>query len=245
MISELDAFLRRPPAERLRDGLRVVIAGPPNAGKSSLLNALAGRDAAITSAIAGTTRDLVEAPTAIGGTPFLLIDTAGLRDGQDEIETIGVERARASLAAADLILWLGAPENVPDPERSILVHAKADLAPAGPGADVAVSARTGEGLDRLVELLAERAQGLAPGRRGGRDQRPPSCGAGRRARMAERGGIGAGSADRRRGASPGAGRARPGHRPGRRRGHARRPFRPFLHREVDCSTWNIDLRCAR
>ena len=74
------AALARPPAERLKDGVRVVIAGPPNAGKSSLLNALVGREAAIISAIAGTTRDLVEAPTAIGGMPFLLIDTAGLRD---------------------------------------------------------------------------------------------------------------------------------------------------------------------
>ena len=77
---ELVAALARPRAERLKDGIRVAIAGPPNAGKSSLLNALAGRDAAITSAIPGTTRDLVEAPTAIGGVPFLLIDTAGLRD---------------------------------------------------------------------------------------------------------------------------------------------------------------------
>src|SRR3546814_2803156 len=95
-----------PPGERLRDGVRVVIAWPPNIGKSSLLNVLAGREAAITSAVAGTTRDLVEAPTAIGGAPFLLVDTAGLRESGDVIETIGVERARASLAAADIILWL-------------------------------------------------------------------------------------------------------------------------------------------
>jgi tRNA modification GTPase len=159
---EIEAWLARPPVERLRDGLRVVIAGPPNAGKSSLLNALAGREAAITSEIAGTTRDLVEAPTAIGGSPFLLVDTAGLRESGDAVEAIGVERARASLEAADLVLWLGAPESCPDPTRSILVHAKSDLAPLDPGADVAVSVRTGAGIDSLVDLLVERSRALLP-----------------------------------------------------------------------------------
>ena len=162
LAGEIEAYLRRPPAERLRDGLRVVIAGPPNAGKSSLLNAIAGREAAITSEIAGTTRDLVEAPTAIGGAPFLFIDTAGLRDGGDAIETIGVERALASLAAADLILWLGDPAACPDRERAILVHAKADILPADPRAEVAVSAKTGEGLDALVARLIARARDLLP-----------------------------------------------------------------------------------
>ncbi|MFN3387381.1 MAG: tRNA uridine-5-carboxymethylaminomethyl(34) synthesis GTPase MnmE [Allosphingosinicella sp.] len=160
--AELEAMLARPPAERLRDGVRLVIAGPPNAGKSSLLNILAGREAAITSEIAGTTRDLVEAPTAIGGTPFLLVDTAGLRESADAIETIGVARARQSLGDADLILWLGAPEDCPDPKRAILVHAKADLAPPPPEADVAISSVTGSGLDALVALIAERAKALLP-----------------------------------------------------------------------------------
>ncbi len=162
LAGELEAWLRRPPVERLREGVRVVIAGPPNSGKSSLLNVLAGREAAITSAIAGTTRDLVEAPTAIGGAPFLLIDTAGLRDSEDEIETIGVERARASLAAADLILWLGDPANPPNGERTIRVHAKADIAPADAHADIAVSAKTGAGIDALVELLVARSRALLP-----------------------------------------------------------------------------------
>ena len=162
--AEIRATLRSPPAERLRDGVRVVIAGPPNAGKSSLLNWLAGRRAAITSAIAGTTRDLVEAPTAIGGQPFLLIDTAGLRESGDEIEAEGVERARESLAAADLILWLGAPADCPDPERSILVQSKMDLSDGAtaPGVEIGVSAETGEGMDRLVALLIERARSLLP-----------------------------------------------------------------------------------
>ena len=162
LAADIGAFLERPPMERLRDGLRVVIAGPPNAGKSSLLNALSGREAAITSEIPGTTRDLVEAPTAIGGTPFLLVDTAGLRDSGDAIETIGVERALAVLAAADLILWLGDPAASPDPARSILVHAKADIVPPDGRADVAVSAKTGQGLDVLVARLTERAQALLP-----------------------------------------------------------------------------------
>jgi tRNA modification GTPase len=115
LLADVGTVLARPPVERLRDGIRVVIAGPPNAGKSSLLNVLSGRRAAITSAIAGTTRDLVEAPTAISGIPFLLVDTAGLRESEDEIETIGVDLAKQSLEAADLILWLGSPADCPEP----------------------------------------------------------------------------------------------------------------------------------
>ncbi len=165
LVLELGAALERPSAERLRDGVRVAIAGPPNAGKSSLLNWLVGRRAAITSAIAGTTRDLVEAPTAIGGTPFLLIDTAGLRDAEDEIESIGVERAREALAAADLILWLGPPEEASDFGRTIIVQAKVDVDGADPSAaiDVRVSSETGEGMDDLVALLIKRARSLIPG----------------------------------------------------------------------------------
>jgi tRNA modification GTPase len=162
LAGEIDGQLARPAIERLREGVRVVIAGPPNAGKSSLLNVLAGREAAIISAIEGTTRDLVEAPTAIGGTPFLLIDTAGLRDSGDEVERIGVGRARESLAGADIILWLGDPADCPHPDRAILVGAKADLGPPPPGAEVAVSMRTGEGIDRLVTLLVDRAKRLLP-----------------------------------------------------------------------------------
>lgn len=164
VVLELRASLDKPPAERLRDGIRVVIAGPPNSGKSSLLNWLAGRRAAITSAVAGTTRDLVEAPTAIGGAPFLLVDTAGLRDTADEVEAIGVARALETLAAADLILWLGSPADCPDPQRSILVESKCDLNPAvaNNAVDVRTSAETGEGMNQLVALLIERAKVLLP-----------------------------------------------------------------------------------
>ncbi|PWG02495.1 tRNA uridine-5-carboxymethylaminomethyl(34) synthesis GTPase MnmE [Sphingosinicella humi] len=162
LATEVGAALARPSIERLRDGVRTVIAGPPNAGKSSLLNVLVGREAAITSAIPGTTRDLVEAPTAIGGAPFLLIDTAGLRETGDVIETIGVERARASLEAADIILWLGDPEASPDPGRSIRVQSKADINDADPKADCRVSVVTGAGIDDLIALLRERSAGLLP-----------------------------------------------------------------------------------
>lgn len=163
LAAEIDALLARPPAERLRDGLRVVIAGPPNAGKSSLLNVLAQRDAAITAATPGTTRDLIEAPTAIGGLPFLLIDTAGLRDSDDEIETAGVARAHASIAVADLVLWLGDPAEAPERARTILVQSKCDL-PGDPREGAAqVSALTGQGIASLIETMAARAQDLLPG----------------------------------------------------------------------------------
>ena len=164
LSGEMDQWLARPPAERLRDGIRVVIAGPPNSGKSSLLNALVGRDAAIISEIPGTTRDLVEAPTALGGAPFLLVDTAGLRDSEDAIETIGVARARDSLAAADLVLWLGEPENcpAPDPDRAILIQPKADLDPPERRNDIRLSALTGEGLNELSRLLIQRSTQLLP-----------------------------------------------------------------------------------
>ncbi|HEX8623587.1 MAG TPA: tRNA uridine-5-carboxymethylaminomethyl(34) synthesis GTPase MnmE [Allosphingosinicella sp.] len=163
LAADIEALLARPPAERLRDGIRVVISGPPNAGKSSLLNMLAQREAAITSAVPGTTRDLIEAPTSIAGIAYLLIDTAGLRDSGDEVETIGVERARASVATADLILWLGASPDAPDPKRTIRVQSKCDLeGAADPGADVQVSAATGEGIETLVSAMAERSLALLP-----------------------------------------------------------------------------------
>ena len=159
--TELDKAVAAPPAERLRDGVRVAIAGPPNAGKSSLLNALVRREAAITSAVPGTTRDLIEAPVSMAGLPFLLIDTAGLRASGDAIERVGVDRARSAIAAADLVLWLGAPAEAPP--QAVRVHPKADLAPAPAHADVAVSVVTGHGLDLLASLLVARARALLPG----------------------------------------------------------------------------------
>jgi tRNA modification GTPase len=165
LIEEMEAALERPTSERLREGIRVVIAGPPNTGKSSLLNWLAGRRAAITSSIAGTTRDIVEAPTAIGGAPFLLIDTAGLRDSEDEVEAIGIERAQANLDAADLILWLGDPASCPHRARALVLRSMSDLHPGrplGPDIDLGVSAETGEGMTQLVALIIDRSRGLLP-----------------------------------------------------------------------------------
>ena len=161
LAEELRIVLARPPVERLRDGIRVAIAGPPNAGKSSLLNALVGREAAITSDIAGTTRDLVEAPTQIGGVAFLFTDTAGLRDSEDPVEAIGVGRARDAVAAADIVLWLGPSEE--KPEASLLVHSKSDLGGGDPAADLSVSTVTGAGIDSLVQLLLQKARTLLPG----------------------------------------------------------------------------------
>jgi tRNA modification GTPase len=165
LAANLEIALTAPSAERLKDGVRVVIAGPPNAGKSSLLNWLVGRQAAITSAIAGTTRDVIEAPTAIGGTPFVLVDTAGLRESVDEVEAIGVSLAQQRLAAADLILWLGPPAECPDRSRALVVQSKADLLTGhqNEGADIAVSAETGQGMQALIDLLVQRARALLPG----------------------------------------------------------------------------------
>jgi tRNA modification GTPase len=164
LASDIETWLQRPPAERLKEGLRVVIAGPPNAGKSTLLNALAGRAAAITSAIPGTTRDLIEVPVAIAGMPFLLIDSAGIRDADDEIEAIGVGRAQTAMAMADLIIWLGDPAEAPPfSGRAVAVRSKSDLAVAPTGGNsLPLSAVTGEGMAELVELLTERARQLLP-----------------------------------------------------------------------------------
>lgn len=158
---DIGTALAAPSAERLRDGIRVVLAGPPNAGKSTLLNALVGRDAAIVSDIAGTTRDRIEVPAAIGGTAFLFTDTAGLHEGTgDAIEAIGMDRARAALDAADIILWLGDGADLPRAD-AMLVAAQCDRGRNRPG--LQLSARTGEGMDSLVTTLLDRAAQLLPG----------------------------------------------------------------------------------
>jgi len=163
LAADMQAAIDRPPAERLRDGVRIVVAGPANAGKSSLINALAGREAAIASPIAGTTRDLIEVPLSIAGMPCLLIDSAGLRESGGHVEQIGMARARAAIDAADLILWLGLPEDCPDESRSILVRTKVDLARnVAAGGHVATSVVTGEGLDALRQLIEVRIRSLLP-----------------------------------------------------------------------------------
>lgn len=159
LAAELDALLAAPPAERLRDGVRIVLGGPPNSGKSSLFNALIGREAAIVTEIAGTTRDRIEAPVSIDGVPLLLIDTAGLReDATDAVEAIGISRSEEALKVADIILWLGAPHLAP--EGAVIVAAKCDLVPGGSG--IPVSATTGEGLAELRAKIVDQARGLLP-----------------------------------------------------------------------------------
>jgi tRNA modification GTPase len=148
----------RSAAEAVRSGFEVAIVGQVNAGKSTLLNALAGREAAITSSRAGTTRDVIEVRMEIGGLAVTLIDTAGLRDADDEIEQIGIERGRARAAAADLrIFLLSEPGEAPVGVEvgDIVVLSKADLW----GLD-GISAKTGLGvaglLAQIEDCLAER-----------------------------------------------------------------------------------------
>ncbi|WP_375460908.1 tRNA uridine-5-carboxymethylaminomethyl(34) synthesis GTPase MnmE [uncultured Enterovirga sp.] len=154
--------------ERLREGFTVVIAGPPNAGKSTLLNALARRDVAIVSPVAGTTRDAIEVRCDLGGLPVTLVDTAGLRDSENDVEREGIARAESRMASADLILWLtpvGDRTGIPDraePTRCSRVWTKSDLGQGvlqdddGP----VISAATGAGLPELLDLIKAEAVAL-------------------------------------------------------------------------------------
>ena len=155
--------------ERLRDGVRLAIIGPPNAGKSSLMNALARRDAAIVSDVAGTTRDVVEVHLNLAGYPLLVADTAGLRESGDQIEQEGVRRAKAWAEGADLKLAVFDAKVLPDLDRETLALIdhdtlvainKAELAVDLPG-EIAghsvwpLSVKTGQGLDALLSALGE------------------------------------------------------------------------------------------
>jgi tRNA modification GTPase len=152
----------------LREGFTVVIAGPPNVGKSTLMNALAGREVAITSPTPGTTRDLIEVFLDLRGYPVTLVDTAGIRDSADPVEQEGVARARRRAGSADLTLWLddGAGGEAPSGgSPTFWVRTKIDLEkggvsePAAPTAPkFAISARTGAGVDRLLDAVADLAE---------------------------------------------------------------------------------------
>jgi tRNA modification GTPase len=150
--------------ERLREGLTVVLAGPPNAGKSTLLNALARRDVAIVSPVAGTTRDVIEVHCDLGGLPVIIVDTAGLRESGDMIEREGVSRARARAQDADLVLWLVPPEGEesepPQAQRLLRVGTKSDLNRVRHDCDLTIAAATGEGLPELIAHLEEEASAL-------------------------------------------------------------------------------------
>ena len=178
-LHELLAGARR--GQRLRDGLNVVILGAPNVGKSSLLNALAGHDRAIVTAIPGTTRDVLREHLSVDGLPITIIDTAGLRETRDEVESEGIARANREARRADLVLWVEAPE-IRDPGPGardseepgsrpprLTIHNKLDLTGGEPrierredGVHVHLSAKTGAGLDLLRQALLQHA-GLADG----------------------------------------------------------------------------------
>ena len=152
--------------EILRDGYQVVLVGAPNAGKSSLLNALAQRDAAIVSEEAGTTRDIIEVRLDLSGIPVIISDTAGVRDADGAVEREGIRRTLARAKDADLVLWLvdaTAPQSTMPPgiqtERCWLVVNKVDIVSADiTGAAMKISAKTGEGIDHLATLIASRAR---------------------------------------------------------------------------------------
>jgi tRNA modification GTPase len=175
LVDQIDALLHGAEQGRLlRDGMTVVIAGRPNAGKSSLMNVLADHDTAIVSATPGTTRDLLREHVQIDGLPLHLVDTAGLRDAGDEIESEGVRRARAAMEQADLVLWVaddssgaGAqPDLVADGVATgvpcIVVYNKIDLSGREPGliehggdTALAISAATSAGIDALRAHLKQ------------------------------------------------------------------------------------------
>ena len=149
-------------AERIRDGFEVAIVGPPNVGKSTLLNALAGREAAITSDIAGTTRDVIEVRMDLNGVPVTLLDTAGLREAQDRVEEIGVTRARDRAASADMRVYLLARRG----DEALVDVRPDDIVLLGRGdlfgdPEHSVSGKTGAGITELVERIGRVLEGRA------------------------------------------------------------------------------------
>lgn len=148
-------------AEEPRCGF-IALLGAPNAGKSSLLNALARREAAIVSAEAGTTRDVVEVRLDLAGLPVIVSDTAGIREAGSAIEREGIRRSLAAAREADLVIWLAenADSKLPDDisrETSLVVRSKSDLDIESNFDGLAISAVTGEGIDRLIDQITQRA----------------------------------------------------------------------------------------
>ncbi|MGB0659456.1 MAG: tRNA uridine-5-carboxymethylaminomethyl(34) synthesis GTPase MnmE [Mangrovicoccus sp.] len=148
-------------AERVRDGFQIAILGHPNVGKSTLLNTLAGRDVAITSDIAGTTRDVIEVRIDLKGLPVTFIDTAGLRATTDKVEALGVERAQARADSADIRVILidarGMPSGLEPRDGDLVLRAKVDLT----GSSEGVSGLTGAGVDMLLDKLSTRLEAMA------------------------------------------------------------------------------------
>ena len=241
LAASIGAALANRAGERLREGLMVVLAGAPNAGKSTLLNALAQRDVAIVSPIAGTTRDAIEVRCDLGGLPVIVVDTAGLRESADLVEREGVARAEARARQADIVLWLIPPEErvieAPPGRLMLRIGTKSDLEGQRHDCDLLVSAATGEGIPALIDRLQAEAGRLLGGGSDAlvtRERHRVALGeandslsaadrhaGGPRPRRA----CGRGGPARREGA--GARR-----RPGRCGGRPRSPLRQFLHRQV-------------
>lgn len=163
LIDEIGSMLAAPRVESLREGFRVALAGPPNAGKSSLFNLLVGEEAAITAPIAGTTRDVLVRPVSIDGVPFTFVDTAGLHEEAiSSIEIEGIARARMELERADLLLWLGIEGEGPE-AKVWEIESFADMGPGNkPHARHRVSALNGIGLDDLRADLIAAARASLP-----------------------------------------------------------------------------------
>lgn len=163
LADDIAAVIDAPPVERLKDGLRVVIAGPPNSGKSTLLNLLGDREAAIVSPISGTTRDRIDVPVTRRGIAYVLTDTAGLIASDDPIEAIGVARAEDAIRSANMLLWLG--DAPPPRDDAIWMHARADMAgrktmPAGPA--FAIAQTDAGSAERVWDALHARAATMLP-----------------------------------------------------------------------------------
>jgi tRNA modification GTPase len=163
LAADLRQALAAPSAEILREGYRVALAGPPNAGKSSLFNRLVDSEAAIVTDIAGTTRDVLVRPVAIDGVPFTFVDMAGLRDdSSDAVEGIGISRARQEMERADCVLWLGPEGQGPDGAWEIDPRCDVPDRQAKVSAAHSVSAMTGSGIDELMRALVGRARSAMP-----------------------------------------------------------------------------------
>ncbi|RDC61146.1 tRNA modification GTPase MnmE [Alteripontixanthobacter maritimus] len=165
LVAELRAKLARPTVEALRNGYRVALAGPPNAGKSTLFNALVAKEAAITSPVAGTTRDVIERTVSFGGVPMTFVDMAGLHEGTgDAIEAVGIDRARNEIDLADCVLWLGPPADAP--QDAVIVRSKVDcvdaLVVSAEVEALSVSPVSGEGMETLRHKLDTRARLAMP-----------------------------------------------------------------------------------
>jgi len=160
---DIAAWLARPRAEALREGYRVVIAGPPNLGKSTLFNVLVQANAAIATPIPGTTRDVLTRPVSYEGIPFLFADTAGLHDAAgDEVEAIGIERAMEALDRADLVLWLGPEGEGPDQAWEIASQVDREDSLVKRHARHRISALTGAGIEALRADLVDTARAALP-----------------------------------------------------------------------------------